>query len=408
MVVFAFVHYEPKPSKVNIRKPSSKLSKNSATGSSNMSVEAVPTSGAAAGEDNWCQKVVGDRVATIHEALIAEREGFKSEIDCEFPSLSRSLSSTSHKLESAEERPAVEGTVGQGNNQDLDAILLGSRVSRATNAHDDTIILRSNKDSEEDNIGHGHARCIREGGQPGYDTCDMEYTPTMSIRATYEHGEGGIGNNENMSHQTMKRQRSNSPASTSTSVDSITSILPRSEDEEGSRELARNSSKSRADDICPKRQKVSTPQSRWTISPNTPSQPSPPVSDIEEDREEDDGTYLHARLISSTRSTPAPDFTSPTEPEVCPVLTDVDPDWDVREIIGKEDLDGVSYYLVDWHPTLLPVQSLGHAKELVDQFEARIRAQRGSKRGGLGSNTGQKASVKVEGKKARGRPRKQI
>ncbi|XMA13714.1 hypothetical protein WAI453_006505 [Rhynchosporium graminicola] len=271
MVAFAFVHYEPKPSKVNSRKPSSKLSKNSATGSSNMSVEALPALGVAAGEDNWCQKVVGDRVATIHgaqactedvlgtEALIAEREGFENEIDCEFPSLSRSLSSTSHKLESAEERPAVEGTVGQGDNQDLDAILLGSRVSRAINAHDEIIILRSDKDSEADNIGHGHARCIREGGKPGYDTCDMEYTPTISIRATYEHGEGGIGNNKNMSYQTMKRQSSNSPASTSTSVDSITSILPRNEDEEGSRELARNSSKLRADDICPKRRKVFTP-----------------------------------------------------------------------------------------------------------------------------------------------------
>lgn len=95
------------------------------------------------------------------------------------------------------------------------------------------------------------------------------------------------------------------------------------------------------------------------------------------------------------------------------MLTDVDPDWDVRAIIGKEDLDGVSYYLVDWHPTLLPVHSLGHAKELVDEFEARIRAQRGVKRGRLGSNTRQKASVEAkalsgqQGKKRRGRPRKQ-
>lgn len=51
-----------------IRKPSSKPSKNLATGSSNMSVQALPALGAAAGEDNWCQKVVGDRVATIHGA----------------------------------------------------------------------------------------------------------------------------------------------------------------------------------------------------------------------------------------------------------------------------------------------------------------------------------------------------
>ncbi|CZT11993.1 uncharacterized protein RAG0_15992 [Rhynchosporium agropyri] len=425
MVAFAFVHYEPKPSKVNIRKPSSKHSKNLAIGSSNMSVEALPALGAVVDEDNWCQKVVEDRVATVHGAqactedvlgtegmsLMVERKGFENEIDCEFPSLSRSLSSTSNKLESAEERPAMEGTVGQGNNQDLDDILLASHVSQAGSAHDDTIVLYSDKDlGEDNNIGPGYARCIREGGQPGYDTCDMEYTSTISIRATYEHGDGGMGNDKDMSHQIMKRQRSNSPPSTSNSVDSITSILPRSENEKGSRELARNSSKSRADDICSKRRKVSTPQGRWTISPNNPSQPSPPVSDSEKDSEEDNRTLsisLDARLTSSTRSTPASEVTSPTELEVCPVLTDVDLDWDIREIIGKEDLDGVLYYLVDWHPTLLPVHSLGHAKELVDEFEARIRAQRGSKRCGLGSNTRQKAGVKVEGKKARGRPRKQ-
>jgi len=67
--------------------------------------------------------------------LIAERDGFGNEIDYKFPSSSQLLSSTNYKLESAEERPAVEGTVGQGNNQDLDTILLGSRVSRAADAH---------------------------------------------------------------------------------------------------------------------------------------------------------------------------------------------------------------------------------------------------------------------------------
>ena len=49
--------------------------------------------------------------------------------------MSRTLSSISNKLESAEERPAVEGTVGQGNNQDLDDIILASHVSQAGSAH---------------------------------------------------------------------------------------------------------------------------------------------------------------------------------------------------------------------------------------------------------------------------------
>ncbi|KAH6712169.1 hypothetical protein BKA61DRAFT_691881 [Leptodontidium sp. MPI-SDFR-AT-0119] len=87
----------------------------------------------------------------------------------------------------------------------------------------------------------------------------------------------------------------------------------------------------------------------------------------EEDSEEDDrtlGTSLDARLTSFTRSTPASEVTSLIELEVCLVLTDVDSDWDVRAIINE--------------------------------FEARIRAQRGVKRGGLGSNTKQKASVEAK------------
>ncbi|KAH7378933.1 hypothetical protein BKA64DRAFT_241722 [Cadophora sp. MPI-SDFR-AT-0126] len=285
---------------------------------------------------------------------------------------------------------------------------------------DEPFILHSDGESEDDNnLVSGPARCIVEGGQPGYDTFDMEHPPMLSIRATYEHGDGNIGIDKTISHQTMKRQRSISPSSTSTSSSrgSIMSLLPRNEDEEGSRELVSEAGES-GDDICSKRRKVSTPQGRRTVSCNDPSQPSGTLSVGDEDCGEDDGTLsssLDARLTSFSRSPPASEVTSRTELDVCPMVTDVDQDWDVREIIGKEDLDGVTYYLVDWHPTLLPGHSLGHAKELVQKFEARIRAQRGvnHKRGGLGSKARQKASVEAQvssgqqGKKPRGRPRKQ-
>ena len=56
--------------------------------------------------------------------------------------------------------------------------------------------------------------------------------------------------------------------------------------------------------------------------------------------------------------------------------TDDNQDWEVRKIIGKEDIDGVLHYLVDWSPTLVPEHSLGHAKELVDEFEGRLRPKR--------------------------------
>ena len=249
-----------------------------------------------------------------------------------------------------------------------------------------------------------------EGGQPGCGTFDMDHLPIPSTRMIHDRGDSGNATGKTTPHQT-KRQRSNPPPSTSTSTSGnlITSLLPRNDHEEGSRDIVSDSGEPRADGICSKRRKFSTPQGRGTGCCNDPSQPSGTLSVANKDSEEDDGTLsisLDARHTSSSRSTPALEATSLAEVEVCPMLTDVDPDWDVREIIGKEDLDGVSYYLVDWHPTLLPVHSLGHAKELVDEFEARIRAQRGFKRGGLGSITRQKAGVKGTGKKARGRPRK--
>lgn len=68
MVAFAFVHYEPKPSNSSIRKPSSKRGQELAIDSSSVPVEALPALEGAAGEDKWCQKVVGDCVATIQGA----------------------------------------------------------------------------------------------------------------------------------------------------------------------------------------------------------------------------------------------------------------------------------------------------------------------------------------------------
>jgi len=128
-----------------------------------------------------------------------------------------------------------------------------------------------------------------------------------------------------MSHQTIIRQRSNSPLSTSTSRNSITSLLPRNEDKEG-RELVSDPGESRANDICSKQRKVSTLQGWRIVSYNNSSQLSPPLSEDDEDSKEGDGTLsisLDARLTSSSRSTPASEVTSLTD-KVCLIVTDVD------------------------------------------------------------------------------------
>lgn len=86
-----------------------------------------------------------------------------------------------------------------------------------------------------------------------------------------------------------------------------------------------------------------------------------------------------------------------------------------RDIIGKKDVDGEVYYLVDLRPTLVPEQALGKAKELIDEFKVRLRAQLESKsrRGRPGLTRGEQAVLvadvpgKTLQKKPRGRPRKQ-
>jgi hypothetical protein len=55
-------------------------------------------------------------------------------------------------------------------------------------------------------------------------------------------------------------------------------------------------------------------------------------------------------------------------------VIDGNEDWEVRKVISKEDVDGALYYLVEWCLTLVPEHLLGHAKELIDEFEARLQA----------------------------------
>ena len=63
------------------------------------------------------------------------------------------------------------------------------------------------------------------------------------------------------------------------------------------------------------------------------------------------------------------------------LIHDANREWEVRKIIGKEYVDGMLHYLVEWCPTLEPQHSLGYAKELVDKLKSQLRAHRGTKSG---------------------------
>jgi hypothetical protein len=44
-------------------------------------------------------------------------------------------------------------------------------------------------------------------------------------------------------------------------------------------------------------------------------------------------------------------------------------EWEIRDIIGKGDVDGVVHYLVEWSATLVPKYELGKAKGLVEKLD---------------------------------------
>jgi hypothetical protein len=92
-------------------------------------------------------------------------------------------------------------------------------------------------------------------------------------------------------------------------------------------------------------------------------------------------------------------------------------EWEVCDIIDKEDVDGVPHYWVQWSATLVPKCEMGKARALIAIFEAGLRAQRKQK-GGKGrdrpflSRAGKQAGTRAIGetrqKKWQGRPRKQV
>jgi hypothetical protein len=78
--------------------------------------------------------------------------------------------------------------------------------------------------------------------------------------------------------------------------------------------------------------------------------------------------------------------------------------WDIQRITGMRKVNGAEEFRVAWAQTWMPESELGGARELVEEFKARLSVQHGKKRGqGKPDVTGEKAS-----KRQRGRPRKQV
>jgi hypothetical protein len=158
---------------------------------------------------------------------------------------------------------------------------------------------------------------------------------------------------------------------------------------------------------------ISAPQSRANDGSHSPHMtPAPAATAPREPVAAKDGQS--ATLARSASM--IPESNDPGRPQQVAEVAEGKQEWDIRDIIGKEVVDGEVHYLVEWTAMLVPKYELGKAKVLVDKFEAQLRAQcrqRGEKRrgrlhpskAGKQAIVGARATGETQQKKGRGRPR---
>jgi hypothetical protein len=122
---------------------------------------------------------------------------------------------------------------------------------------------------------------------------------------------------------------------------------------------------------------------------------------------------------SATLSSPSA-ISALDDPEIPKQAVEVANDnqeWEIYNIISKEDVDGVPHYWVQWSATLVPKCEIGKARALIARFKVGLQAQRkqnGGKGQGrpfplrAGKQAGTWATGDTQQKKGRGRPRKQV
>ena len=166
----------------------------------------------------------------------------------------------------------------------------------------------------------------------------------------------------------------------------------------------------RHDDIWPERRRPSDPANGGpaTNSQNRPSlsYPSPTVDDTM--YKKSIRNCMEGELAAISRTSPATfEPASLKRPKLSPEEADyANQEWEVRKVISKEYVASVLHYLVKWCPTLEPQHSLGHVKELMDEFEAQLRAHRGAKNGREGLRLKIKRQVTAEADASRGQQKR--
>lgn len=273
---------------------------------------------------------------------------------------------------------------------------------------------------DDSNLHAKHMSRILNSGRPGNDAFSLINSPTLPNHVANEHDDGDISIDNTKSPRPAKRQRSASPSCNSILLHAGMSPLSYNVGWNSGREITDNGDciDSKDDDVYSKRRRLSDVPGVRTALKCCNKRLRRPLSPISEQGADDGPVSISADggPTNTARTAPALESAPPRGPQLCPQVIDADKDRKVRQIIGKEDVDGVLHYWVDWHSTLLPEHSLGHAKEIVDKFEARLRSRCEVKkgRGRPILKRGGRAVVEADipgdqqKRKPRGRPRKRM
>jgi hypothetical protein len=120
------------------------------------------------------------------------------------------------------------------------------------------------------------------------------------------------------------------------------------------------------------------------------------------DTDDDAATLMDVEPSDRAEGVSAPESFHVVELQSIITSEQDDQEHEINDIIGKEEVNGEAYYLVDWTPTLLPLSALGKASDLVGRFEGGLLTQRGhakerrkQMRSGRGRGRGRQAIVKA-------------
>ena len=276
---------------------------------------------------------------------------------------------------------------------------------------------------EGDNLDNTHALRTVDSEPRDHNALNLDILPAASNPSakTLEYSDNdndgdGDGIDNNTSPRPTKRRRSASPR-WEPNLRHTNTPLPHNEDIESSTENADSShlAESGDDNFLSKRPKLSDSLVGSPALNSHSSQHFPSSIWDDDGADGSESISVDDNFASTARTTPdVLESASLTEPQRCLDMTETSRDWEILKIIGKEYVDGVLHYMVKWCPTLEPVHSLEHAKELMDEFEAQLRALRKNKEVRVGPNVNRDRQVTMEGdlsgrqqKRPRGRPRKQ-